>query len=997
MAKALRKYVKINGMTVGEALEAAQDKEFSTRIKIGCEKNGTENDLFIAIKRDDNPYGIAVDSDFILEINEGITLNGFAIDSAEYRYCAALKRIAKNDGSSEFIEAKLTENSNYDNGGAYYVITLKSEAEIGFGDNSYWYRNLQQINSSAGDEHNALAKELRSRILINGKDVDSGLSQAEDKATSTRIKIGCKTNANTENYLYIAIKKDDNSYGVSLTSDFTLEFKEGITLNGKKIPAAIWSYKASNGKMTLNGAVSSEFDDTGTDDPNGATIQSASISRRDTDYCTSHGAQYAGKAQWVIRLTTDKVIGTDTSYYGRHLHVSSNAELKAAICANIIINGKNLNECLEGVADAHTAIHIKADNKVLEIAVPLDNTYGFNGDGDFTIKIQKGITLNGYMINPRLITYTSQADGEKFKIEKYKPETPKNTANLESASLTTMQSGFCNNHSAIANWVIKLKFDEDISPNQNPNYYDRHLQSTNDNELQTAIRNNILLNGKSVGECLAEAGGDSHTAVHIKASGSTMEIAVPTNNVFGFDGEDDFTVAFSEGITLGGKNLVPVIVDYTASTGGFEIREYVDEPIQGNITAVNLTKENDKSWLITLTVDNDITVSGGVSSDLQFADRQRTEERKKLAQELIEKITINGETIAESIERAENHYTARISATGNTLVLKMNMKSPSTVDNDFHISDKEDFTVCIREEMTVSGVAISPIRYRYDSSLGEFVIDNGEDIKSIAESKLYITGSEIGENGKGISLWTGGASRYVRFQLDGKIALSSHNAEALDTEHGEQCRKYIYVDGMSISEWIGYGEGDVYQVMVRFNQNLIEFLFDGSREPGMVDDEVHWIEIKDGLYSASGEKIMPQKLYYNPETGLWELVDSFDGLEEPWLVTNYEKRTENALKGRTDDPDYTLSWYDGNENGVSQKLLDYEKALAEANDPDAKDDEAENSGKKVVVKKYKKVVPSETEYEYYMPVYAIVLIAVGVAAAAALLIFLIVRRRHKKP
>ncbi len=1000
LANSLRSSIIINGITVGQALESAQDHNFSTRIKIGCKDNGTENNLYIAIKRNDNPYGITADSDFIFEIRDGITLNGFNIESGQYRYCAASKRIIKNNGFSEFIEAKFAEDSNYE-GDIYYVITLKSEAEIGFGNNSYWDRNLQQINSAAGDEHNALAKELRSKILINGKDIESALNQAEDKATSTRIKIGCKSNNNTENYLYIAIKKSDNQYGVSLSSDFTLEFKEGIILNDKKIPAAVWNYNASNGKMTLKGAVDSAFDDSGADDLNGATIQSVSLTKQDTGYCSSHGSAYADKAQWIIRITTDKIIGTDTSYYGRHLQVSSNPELKAAICTNILINGKTLNECLEGAADAHTAIHIKASDKVLEIAIPVDNNYGFNGDSDFMVKIQKEITLNGYLINPRIITYTAQADGEKFTIEKFKPDPPKTTANVISALLEKSESGFCSNHPAITQWVIKLKFDADISPNQDPNYYDRHLQVTNNAELQIAICNNILLNEKSVGECLAEAGGDAHAALHVKASGSSLEIAVPTDNVFGFDGENDFTITVSEGITLNTKSLTPVIVNYVASADSFEIKEKTDEPKQGNITEVKLTNENDKIWVITLTADEDITVSGGISSDLQFADRQRTEERKKLSYEIIEKITINGETLAESMERAENHYTARVSASGNNLVMKLNMKSPTTVDNDFHISDKEDFTVCIREALTISGVSIAPVRYRYDSASGSFVIDDGEDIKCIAEAKLYITGSEIGENGKGISLWPGGGSRYVRFLLDGKVTGNSHNAEALATKHGEQCRQYIFVDGMSVSEWIGYGEGDVYQVMIRFKDNYIEFLFDGSREPGMVEDEAHWIEIKDGLYSATGEKIMPQKLYYNPDTGFWELVDSFDGLEKPWIISDFEKRTENMLNGIVNDPSYILSWYDGDEKAVSEMLLNYEKALEEvlsgdeaaANTDTSKNDESENSGKKVIVKKYKKVVPSETVYEYYLPVWSIALIAVG---AATLLIIFIVKRRHRK-
>ena len=146
---------------------------------------------------------------------------------------------------------------------------------------------------------------------------------------------------------------------------------------------------------------------------------------------------------------------------------------------------------------------------------------------------------------------------------------------------------------------------------------------------------------------------------------------------------------------------------------------------------------------------------------------------------------------------------------------------------------------------------------------------------------------------------------------------------------------------------------------------------------------------------------MPQKLYYNPDTGLWELVDSFDGLEKPWIISDFEKRTENMLNGIVNDPSYILSWYDGYEKAVSEMLLNYEKALEEAlsgdeaaaNTDTSKNDESENSGKKVIVKKYKKVVPSETVYEYYLPVWSIALIAVG---AATLLIIFIVKRRHRK-
>ena len=1340
LAQILRDNILINGKSIDAGLNESTDKATSTRIKVGCTDNSTQNKLYIAVIAEfvgqkDNVYGVNDYTEFTLEFKEGITLNSHSIKPVKYRYSPYDQTFKIDDGTRDFVEAKFETVDNYEND-TYYLITLKSETNIGFGDNSYWYCNLQQISDEADEAHNELAQILRDNILINGKSVGSALNEAEDKETSTRIKIGCESEENESN-LYIAVKCSDNQYAISADSDFKLEIKEGITLNGKKMSASAFIYYADLGKMVYrdpdtpdyvddpNGAtiqsvtmqmgnascgdhlsgqsyfirintdktlydsglnsasfynrhlqccaqdginemilskiringkalkdcatdywkafhvkasaqmleieipVDNDFgfkgygdftveidqgitlnnlvinpriitytantgdgvfkiekliDDTVVIDPpqeitvpdydGGATIKNVSVTKISSPSCSSHNTgaawiikletdkdfgsnnsywwrhlqadkgnyangsdllnniQLNGKtltackgsadvfkflhikvgqgskiieieipanntygfngdgdftleigrgvtvngisvnprkitwdadatpkfkiekiieevdntlpdnseyaiinnvsitkisapscashntgAAWVIKLDTDKDFGSDNSYWWRHLQANDSTFSDGAdLRSKIKLNGKTLEECLGGGSD-YTFLHIRVGqgSKTVEIEIPANNKYGFNGDGDFTLQILEGAKINNIGINPRNITYTAKIGTGTFKVEEFNAvdDDSANVATISNASIVNVSSPSCSSHNTGAAWVIKLETDKDFGSDNS--YWWRHLQAASGDGKpanREDLLNNIKLNGNTLTQCMGESDVYGFLHIRVGAGSKTIEIEIPANNTYGFNGAEDFTLDILDGVTVNGFRLSPKTIKYTASDNQFTVEDYAPQLKYTTIAEAELTTESvtvgdesvEKFWLIKLKTGEDITVSGDLSKDLQFVERQRTQERKLLAKELINNITVNGETLAESMERAGTHYTARVSIVGNEIILKLNKKTSSTVDNDFHISNEEDFTVCLRENIIVSGVEIASARFRYDSALGKFVADDGEDVKNIAEAKLKITGATVFENGKGITLWPSGTSRYVDVLLDGKVTEDSKNSEALANEHGEQSRNYIYVDGLSISEWIGYGEGDLYQVMVRFEGNIIRFLFDGSREPGMTDDEVHWIEFKDGLYSASGEKIMPCKLYYTPATGVWEIVDSFDGLEKPWTLTNFEKKTAEAVKGPKTDPSYVLNWYDNDETVISQKLIEYEKALEEINNnsqnsaiegaTNTGDDNTEkivDNEKVTVKKKYKTPVV----YEDYVPVWAIVLIVAGVVLAAGAVCFIVIRKKRK--
>lgn len=224
-------------------------------------------------------------------------------------------------------------------------------------------------------------------------------------------------------------------------------------------------------------------------------------------------------------------------------------------------------------------------------------------------------------------------------------------------------------HKIESAWHIRLTTDKNFGSDNNFNW--RHLQANPGEYADKEIINSkIRINGKSLKQLLGD--GNAYSFMHIKISNATpnvIEIVVP-KNAYGVSNAQDFSIDILEGVTINGINLKAQTVSYTAASGNFTISNYVPKFENAIITGVTLVNDSDKYWLIKIATDKDISVTGDISNDLQFIDRQRTAERKALANEIANKITINGETLAESMERAGNHYTARVSMSGNNIILK---------------------------------------------------------------------------------------------------------------------------------------------------------------------------------------------------------------------------------------------------------------------------------------------------------------------------------------
>ncbi len=1035
----LQEHITINGKTVKQGLK---DKADSTIIYTGSADTGDADMLYIAVKTDNDPYGINPSSSFDIEVKEGISFGEYTLTPVRYYFNSQTKRMVADDGSVEFVSATLTEEASYITGGTergpVWVITLKTspEKDIQVVDKnvSYWGLNLQQMMiDSQGDyyaEHNNQAELLRNKIFINGVSVDTALKSTND----------CTTLINTPdaNTLVIRINKEKDVYGINLKKGFSLSLRSGLKLAGTPIFPTTYNY--SEDGFEIEGALAEEVT---TLDPTKAYITSATVTEGAS--CEdNHNSE-----NWIIGIDFDKEIydstvadkrGANTDYYTSHLQsdtwLADNTSSYTELRRYILINGKALTDCyIDGAYSSwEKFVHISTDDQNknrLIVSIPKDNSFNFDGTKDFEITILSGITLNGYKLDEKTVSCSGGNATVSDLLEAKKSEYSKATA-LD-ASIEEISKGYCSNHRTDSQWVVTIDFDKNLYASDiysavsgGNDYYRRHMQAegwtaTAERESTPAeILSLISINGKSLKNCYAECTSrpfsDAARFAHISANdatGKTLTIAIPTENPYGFDGTADFKISVGKGLKINGYTLSPFILTYTANTNSFSVMD-CSSGIPSNITNVDLLTEGEKTWVIELTTEQDITVSGNGAGDLQFVARQKSADRKALSQAIIDNITINGETIAESIARVGTNYPVRISANENKLYLKINKKTATTYDNDFAIGDKEDFTVCIRDEILFGDVLVQPVRWRYDAESGEFIVDNSEDIKNIASPLLTFTGTtretiDSEGNRLGILLWAGGGSRYADFYVDSLIRGKSLNSEIFNDAHGESVRNCIYVDGISVNEWLEYG--NQFQVMVRFEENYIRFLLDGTREPSLIEDENHWIEFKEGLISATGERVSPCKFYYDSATRIWTVVDSYEDCNKPWWVENFEQKSEFAEAGKQDNPSYVRPELDWSEEIETEEtvITDEEENYDESEDwidnstdteeitdsSDTTENETENQKEKVTVVKKKKV-KGEVIYENYIPTGVIVAIIVGAILVIGGVISIIIIKVKKK-
>ncbi len=572
-------------LTAEERLESFCEREnIATLISNKISINGTTvstDDITI----DENLIKIAYNatSDFDIYISNGIILNAKEISPVRYnvsvetsatdmRILGDYIEISDTEGAftpyysyfnkvaDDFTNINCGDTKHYE--GSQYVLnfTIQNASE----ENS-----IKEVFSSSNNYQNShlqvsKADNVNPYIIINGKSVADWLSENTDVSPYKALHI----RAANDTVLQIIIP-ESNIFDFDITKPFAITFDEGLTLNGKTVNARTFncpghSFDAGTQYNKNYFSKVTKWSDGMVSEDNATISKSIVLSTANTSaVCSSHSDAMDATSSWLIQMQLDKTVYNsscfETSYYRRHLHCTGSGDTRTNFSTaevfrnNILINGKNLTELHElstNRTDWTEFLHVEiTDTNVLRILIPKDNTYGFDGDSDFSIQIKDGIVMNGININPFVYTHTAALP----------------TSAVFTTPSTKVETAACEFGSYIK---IRL-YDNTNKPSlQLANLSNGALQNVQNaasdvfKELGVDLCKYIKINGETIAEANIRNKNYSSAMIHLNNDGRVLQIQIDTKNIFNITSSERFTISVLEGLNINGYVIEPTVCHY---------------------------------------------------------------------------------------------------------------------------------------------------------------------------------------------------------------------------------------------------------------------------------------------------------------------------------------------------------------------------------------------------------------------------------------------------
>lgn len=584
-------------LTAENRLESFVDKEdvaalIGDKIKINNTAVSASN---ITVEENLIKIAYATYDDFDIYVANGIILNGKEISPA--RYNVALEGSAASDSrvQGDYVEVADVEGAFTP---YYSYFALKDAAGVGCGDAGHHTGNSYVLNfviKNASDTNSIIAPApsdvpksfynshlcvytpdaVNPYIIINGKSIADWLTEKSASAWEA-----VHVRAASANILQIIIP-ESNIFGFDATKPFTITFAEGLTLNGKTVNARNFNCPGhdfnAETKIEYNGAYFSKVTKwtdsmVSADNINAggnALYLSSAVAK---NVCNSHGAEAGEIDSWLIQiqLSSDAYnkAGFNEPYYLRHLQATGGTDVRTGYSTydvfreNILIDGKNLNELYvlsTNRTDWTTYLHvILTESNVLRIMIPKDNTYGFNGDGDFTIQVKDGIVLNGIKLNPFVHTHTV---ARELSATITKPVIKVNR------SAYALESNYhkIRVYDTVTNPQLKLSDIDSLEINA-------HLQNITKvssdvyRELSVDLCKYIKLNGQNIASGHLSANHYSSAMIALNNDGRVLQLQIDATNAYKITETERFTFEILEGLTINGYEIEPVVVHYDGNS-----------------------------------------------------------------------------------------------------------------------------------------------------------------------------------------------------------------------------------------------------------------------------------------------------------------------------------------------------------------------------------------------------------------------------------------------
>lgn len=510
---------------------------------------------------------------FKLHIYDGIVLNGVSIFPVRYdftvgkaAYFDTPKSVKSFEDSDDaltpyyaYIATKTTSSCTSGHvlsaGAKEYNLTFTTESTNTVGD-------ISEFGSSYFSRHIAASPTasvtVNDYIKLNGKTITECIAlSGGDAYTSVHINPVDASGGVKKLVIYVS---SDNSFGFDITKPFTVEFLDGLKFNGVPFNARVFTCPGVTEDAGFNRnyfAKPASVD--GTADDSNAKVTNVNISSSVVN-CTC--GQTTDVPSWLVDVYYDKDIVPSTdvvNFYRNHLTVkaatssSDNTVVGTDLLDMILLNGKTLKTCLsQSGKSEYAAFHVQvtsgAAGKYLRFVIPKDNTYGFNGDGDFTLQINDTMKLNGVNFNGYKITHHA---AEKSTVKAFSRKPSQIQAEIASGNWNswvfyysdglTLDTAFFKEQWCAQRARITSQ-DDDM----------------NDNEIVTRalIADKILVNGESLTEIGIRCHNDAVVQVKFQAAGGTWLRTDPSNQ-FGLKLDEISTIEILDGLVVDGCYYEP--------------------------------------------------------------------------------------------------------------------------------------------------------------------------------------------------------------------------------------------------------------------------------------------------------------------------------------------------------------------------------------------------------------------------------------------------------
>jgi len=296
----------------------------------------------------------------------------------------------------------------------------------------------------------------------------------------------------------------------------------------------------------------------------GNTINLSSTAAKNV--CASHDSVYDETAQWLIQIQLDKDVYDASNfaenYYSKHLQSTGPTDVRTnfsdynAFREKVLINGKTINQLYAlstNRTDWSCFLHLEVtESNVLRIMIPKDNTYGFNGDGNFTVQAKSGLVMNGVSLNPFTHTHIAEV-----------PQSITFTAPkvvLNSATKAELSGSYV--YIYLKDTVTKPKMK--LSGQTDSLLQDITRSSTDSlRELTQDICSYIKINGENIGDGNVRATHFASAMVQTYAGdGNVLRLQFDASNVYNITPTNRCTIEITAGLAINGYTIEPAVYHY---------------------------------------------------------------------------------------------------------------------------------------------------------------------------------------------------------------------------------------------------------------------------------------------------------------------------------------------------------------------------------------------------------------------------------------------------